>query len=206
MANVVLSSRHWWKRDWLLRASTEVEHNWGARGPWSRCLGLVCQNGELFSSCRREHNSGRRPQHVETRVFSRTNIVYCDSVASILEKVAFPALMQSCPGFQPCSSSWLHPGPARLCSRLPFLLLLSVSCLTDQHILLSWTVSVILLFLQPSYHQLPITLAPRAAAHFSVQWVLAKSAEMKRSSATPAPSPADLMLHVGVLLALLPCP
>lgn len=65
---------------------------------------------------------------------------------------------------------------------------------------------MILLFLQPSYHQLPIALAPRAAAHFSVQWVFAKSAEIKRSSATPAPSPVDLMLHVGVLLALLPCP
>ena len=40
----------------------------------------------------------------------------------------------------------------------------------------------------------------------TVQWAFAKSAEIKRVPATPTPSPVDLMLHVGVLVALLPCP
>lgn len=117
--------------------------------------------------CLWQCNFGRRPQHMDTSPFS---ILTCDFVASIPEKVAFPALMQSSSGFQLCSGcffhpSWSHLGPARFCSRLRFLLLLSLSCVTDQHIFLSWTVSVILLFLQPSYHQLPIALDPGAAAH-----------------------------------------
>ena len=71
-------------------------------------------------------------------------------------------MLVSCCLFHP---SWLHLGSANLCSRLHFLLILSLSCLTDQHIFLSWTVSVILLFLQPFYHQLPIAPAPGTAAY-----------------------------------------
>lgn len=59
---------------------------------------LVCQDGELFSStcfARDSHNFGRRPQHMETSSFSIINTACSDSVASILEKVAFPALCKA---------------------------------------------------------------------------------------------------------------
>lgn len=47
---------------------------------------------------------------METSPFSRINVACCDSIASILEKVAFLALMQSSLGFQPCSGCFILLG------------------------------------------------------------------------------------------------
>lgn len=104
-----LSARCWWKRDWLLQARSRVEHDWGAGDPWGRCFGCSVRTEScsllLVDACG-SCNFGWSTQCMEMSLFSRSkNAMCCDSVASILEKVAFPALSQSSSAMQPHSVS-----------------------------------------------------------------------------------------------------